>query len=137
MRRLPAGIAVVLAVAACRESDAPAGPSGAQLAVAAAPAQTAPEKYIVIYKSTVGDPRAAIAQIGTGTTFTSSALSIGTHLIKLTVRDSKLAKAEAKLTLTVTAAASNQLPTATMTSPGANSSFAQGASEPCGFRIGS
>lgn len=34
-------------------------------------------------------------QIGTGTTFTRSNLSVGTHLIKLTVRDSKLAKTEA------------------------------------------
>ncbi|MDB4891613.1 MAG: peptidase and in kexin sedolisin [Gemmatimonadetes bacterium] len=63
-------------------------------------------------------------QIGTGTSFTKTNLSAGTHTIALTATDSKGATSSATRTITVTAAA-NQPPTATISTPTAGS-FAQG-----------
>ena len=52
-------------------------------------------------------------QIGTGTAFTRSTLTVGTHVITLTARDSKGATGTAARTITVTAViAANQPPTA-------------------------
>ena len=51
-------------------------------------------------------------QIGTGTSFSTSALSVGTHTITLTSTDSQGAHGTATITLTVTSVAGNQPPVA-------------------------
>jgi hypothetical protein len=53
-------------------------------------------------------------QIGTGTSFSTSSLSVGTHTITLTATDSKGAKGTATVTVTVNSPA-NQAPTADFT----------------------
>ena len=63
-------------------------------------------------------------QIGTGTSFSRSTLSIGTHAITLTAIDAQGAIGTASTTVTVVAP--NQPPTASITSPAANSSTVQG-----------
>ena len=64
--------------------------------------------------------------IGTGTSFSKTNLSVGTHVITLTATDSKGATGTATVTITITAP--NQPPTANITSPTANQSFQQGTS---------
>ena len=56
-------------------------------------------------------------QIGTGTSFSTSALSVGAHTITLTATDSKGAPGHATVTITITGATVNQPPTAHITSP--------------------
>ncbi len=65
-------------------------------------------------------------QIGTGTTFATSALSVGPHTITLTSKDHQGLTGTASITLTVTAP--NQAPTAAISAPANNSSVVQGAS---------
>jgi hypothetical protein len=67
-------------------------------------------------------------QIGTGTSFSTTALSVGTHVITLTVTDSEGAHGTATITVIITGVAQNQSPTAHITGPANNSSFVQGAS---------
>ncbi len=62
--------------------------------------------------------------IGTGTSFSKTNLSVGTHVITLTAKDSQGATGTATVTITITAP--NQPPTANITSPTANASFVQG-----------
>ena len=64
-------------------------------------------------------------QIGTGTTFSKSNLSVGQHTITLTAKDAQNATGTATVTLTITAP--NQPPTAAISSPTNNASFVQGA----------
>ena len=54
-------------------------------------------------------------QIGTGTSFSTTLLSVGTHTITLTSTDSQGAQGTATISLTVTAATSNQPPVAAFT----------------------
>jgi uncharacterized protein YjbI with pentapeptide repeats len=63
--------------------------------------------------------------IGTGTSFTKSNLSVGTHTITLTATDNQGATGTATVTITITA---NQPPVAAISSPANNSSFVQGTS---------
>ncbi len=63
-------------------------------------------------------------QIGTGTTFSTSALSIGTHVITLTARDALNATGSASITLTI---AANQPPVASITAPANNSAASFGS----------
>ena len=65
--------------------------------------------------------------IGTGPSFTSSTLSVGTHTITLTVTDSKGATGTATRTITITAPV-NQAPTAAISAPANNTSVVQGTS---------
>lgn len=62
--------------------------------------------------------------IGTGTTFTISTLSVGTHVITLTATDSKGASTSASSSIVITA---NQAPTALISSPNNGASVQQGA----------
>jgi PKD repeat protein len=66
-------------------------------------------------------------QIGTGTSFVKSNLSIGTHTISMTSTDSKGAAFTHNRSITITAAV-NQAPTATISAPGSGSSFSSNAS---------
>jgi len=66
-------------------------------------------------------------QIGTGASFTTSALSVGAHTITLTATDSQGATGSASILVTITAPPSNQPPTAGITAPADSSSFVQGA----------
>lgn len=66
-------------------------------------------------------------QIGTGLSFSTSTLSVGTHIITLTVTDSKGATGTATVTVVITGTTVNQPPTAAITSPGANAVFAPGS----------
>jgi PKD repeat protein len=54
-------------------------------------------------------------QIGTGTSFTKSNLSVGTHTITLTARDAQGATGTAAVTVTITGPAANQPPVARFT----------------------
>ncbi len=65
-------------------------------------------------------------QIGTGASFTTSALAVGTHVVTLTARDSRGLVSTAVRTIAVTAPV-NQAPTATITSPATGSVVARGA----------
>ena len=62
-------------------------------------------------------------QIGTGTSLSTSALSAGTHTITLTVKDAQNVTGSATLALTV-----NRAPTASISAPASNASFARGVS---------
>jgi PKD repeat protein len=64
-------------------------------------------------------------QIGTGTSFSKTNLSVGTHTITLTATDSKGAIGTASRSITVTAPV-NQSPSANITAPAAGSSSVQG-----------
>jgi PKD repeat protein len=64
-------------------------------------------------------------QIGTGTTFNKSNLSVGPHTITLKATDSQAAFGNTSVQITITAVA-NQPPTATITAPTNNGSFVQG-----------
>jgi len=64
-------------------------------------------------------------QIGTGVSFTTSALSLGTHTITLTATDSQSATGTKQVSVTITAAP-NQAPSASITAPANGSSFVQG-----------
>ena len=64
--------------------------------------------------------------IGSGTSFSTSALSVGSHTITLTATDSKGATGTATRTVTVTAP--NQPPTAAISAPTNGASFVQGTS---------
>ncbi|MGV3710542.1 MAG: S8 family serine peptidase [Gemmatimonas sp.] len=64
--------------------------------------------------------------IGTGTSFSTSSLALGTHTITLTVKDSQNSLASTSITLTVKAA--NKAPSAAISSPAASASFVKGAS---------
>ncbi|HEU5219862.1 MAG TPA: PKD domain-containing protein [Gemmatimonadales bacterium] len=66
-------------------------------------------------------------QIGTGTGFSTTSLSIGTHVITLTVTDPQLATGTATRTISITAPV-NQPPSASITAPAASSTFTQGTS---------
>jgi hypothetical protein len=66
-------------------------------------------------------------QIGTGTSLSTSTLSVGTHTIKLTAMDSKGASAVATISLTVSPG-TNQAPVATITAPTNYALAAPGAS---------
>ncbi len=65
-------------------------------------------------------------QIGTGATFATSTLALGTHTITLTVTDAGGLTGTAAITVTITAP--NTAPTATITSPASGSVFPLGAS---------
>ena len=67
-------------------------------------------------------------QIGTGTSFSLATLAVGTHVVTLTVTDSKGAKGTATVTIVITGIAVDQPPTAHITSPVNSASFVQGAS---------
>jgi hypothetical protein len=68
-------------------------------------------------------------QIGTGTSFSKSTLSSGTHTITLTATDWRGAHGSQARTITIlTTAPANQAPTASISSPANNASFAQGTS---------
>ncbi|HEV7705104.1 MAG TPA: PKD domain-containing protein [Gemmatimonadaceae bacterium] len=67
-------------------------------------------------------------QIGTGTSFSTTTLSVGTHVITLTVTDSQGAHGTATITVVITGAVQNQPPTAHITLPTDGASFVQGAS---------
>ncbi len=67
-------------------------------------------------------------QIGTGTSFSLTTLSVGSHVVTLTATDSKGHHGTATVTIVVTAPAQNQAPTASITSPSANGAFAPGSS---------
>ncbi|MEO5814465.1 MAG: PKD domain-containing protein [Gemmatimonadaceae bacterium] len=64
-------------------------------------------------------------QIGTGTSFATTTLSVGVHTITLGVHDSKSATATASIILTVTTAA-NHAPTATIVAPSSAMVFGPG-----------
>lgn len=73
--------------------------------------------------------------IGSGASFSTTSLAVGTHTITLTAKDAQNATGTATVTVTVTAAPPppatppvNQKPTTTITSPGTGLSFKQGAS---------
>jgi hypothetical protein len=66
-------------------------------------------------------------QIGTGTSFSLTTLSVGSHTVTLTVTDSQGAKGTATRTFTITAPTQNQSPTATITSPTTGSIFTPGS----------
>ena len=66
-------------------------------------------------------------QIGTGTSFSTTTLPVGTHTITLTAKDPQNATGTATRTITITAPV-NQPPTATITAPANNASFVQGSS---------
>ncbi len=66
-------------------------------------------------------------QIGTGTSFSKSNLSVGSHTITLTAKDAQGATGTATISITITATP-NQSPTATITAPSSGASFVQGAS---------
>lgn len=66
-------------------------------------------------------------QIGTGTSFSKTNLSVGLHTITLTATDPQNATGTATRTVTITAPV-NQPPTASITSPANNGSFVQGTS---------
>jgi hypothetical protein len=63
--------------------------------------------------------------LGTGASLSKATLSVGTHSITLTAKDSKGATGIATRSITITAPV-NQAPTAAITAPGAGSSFVQG-----------
>ena len=65
-------------------------------------------------------------QIGTGTSFSTSSLQAGEHLITLTVTDSQGRTGTATRTITVTEPEENQPPTASITSPDNNATFDAG-----------
>ena len=65
--------------------------------------------------------------IGSGSSFSTSALSVGTHTITLTATDSQGLNSFTTRTITVVAPA-NQLPTASISSPSAGTSVEQGTS---------
>ena len=65
--------------------------------------------------------------IGSGPAFSTSSLSVGTHTITLTAKDSQGAASSASVTLIVTAPV-NQLPTASIVSPAVGVSVVQGTS---------
>ena len=68
-------------------------------------------------------------QIGTGTSFVKSNLTVGTHTITLTSKDAQGLTGSASTTITIVAGTTvNQPPTASITSPATGSSFTQGAS---------
>jgi hypothetical protein len=67
-------------------------------------------------------------QIGTGTSFSTTTLSVGTHVITLTVTDSQGAHGTATITVVITGVVTNRPPTAAITSPANAASFVQGAS---------
>ncbi len=68
-------------------------------------------------------------QIGTGTSFSTSTLSVGSHVITLTARDAQGLLGTATSTLTVTAPAPvNTAPTASITLPANGASVVQGTS---------
>jgi hypothetical protein len=56
-------------------------------------------------------------QIGTGTSFSTTSLSVGTHTITLTAKDSQGATGTATITVVITGSTQNQSPTAHNTSP--------------------
>jgi hypothetical protein len=67
--------------------------------------------------------------IGSGTGFTKTTLSVGTHLITLTATDPQLATGTVTRTITITATAPvNQPPSAAISLPASNASFVQGTS---------
>jgi hypothetical protein len=66
-------------------------------------------------------------QIGTGAALTKSDLSVGAHTIRLTATDSRGATFSHNRTLTVTAAAVNQAPSASISTPASGASFTQGS----------
>ena len=66
-------------------------------------------------------------QLGTGASFATTALSVGTHTITLTAKDPQGATGTATRTLTVTAPV-NQPPTASITAPATGTSVTQGTS---------
>ncbi|HKS07898.1 MAG TPA: Ig-like domain-containing protein [Gemmatimonadaceae bacterium] len=66
-------------------------------------------------------------QIGTGTSFDKSDLSAGAHVIRLTATDSRGATFSHNRTLTVTAVAVNQSPSASISAPTNGASVAQGS----------
>ncbi|MEP6731647.1 MAG: PKD domain-containing protein [bacterium] len=66
-------------------------------------------------------------QIGTGASFTTSSLSLGTHVVTLVAHDSKGASGASSITIVITAPA-NVAPTATITAPVANLVVAPGTS---------
>lgn len=76
------------------------------------------ESYLVWTSSLDG-------QIGTGTSYTISDLSVGTHTITLTATDSDGATGSNSVSITVNAIG-NTLPTATITSPLNGSTFTEG-----------
>jgi hypothetical protein len=63
--------------------------------------------------------------IGSGTSFSTTALSVGTHTITLTAKDSQGATNSVSIVLTIVA--QNQAPTAAISSPGNGTSVVQGA----------
>ena len=65
-------------------------------------------------------------QIGTGRTFSRGDLSVGSHVIILTARDSRGASATKSRTLNITGVV-NQPPVATISAPGSGTSFVQGS----------
>jgi len=66
-------------------------------------------------------------QIGTGTSFNTSSLSVNTHVITLTVTDSQGATDSESITIYVTSS-TNESPTADITSPSNGASFTEGES---------
>ena len=67
-------------------------------------------------------------QIGTGTSFSTTGLSVGTHTITLTATDSQGAHGTATVTIVITGPTENQSPTAHITSPTSGGIFTPGAS---------
>jgi len=122
---------------------AAAGPNKAPTATISAPAANASfvQGASVTFTGTGSDPEDGVlsgaslvwtssldGQIGTGATFSTTALRVGTHTITLKATDSKGATGSATRSIKVTAAPVNKAPTAAISAPANGASVVQGTS---------